>query len=56
MQTQFHLIRHGAYPLLNQALGGRGNHGLSEEGRAQAVRIAHRLGEWPSGAVVFLPV
>jgi broad specificity phosphatase PhoE len=56
MQTLFHLIRHGAYPLLNQALGGRGNHGLSEEGRAQAARIARRLADRPIGAVVSSPV
>jgi broad specificity phosphatase PhoE len=56
MRTLFHLIRHGAYPLLNQALGGRDDHALSSEGRAQAERIAGRLSERPIAAVISSPV
>jgi broad specificity phosphatase PhoE len=56
MQTLFHLIRHGAYPLLNQALGGRGDHGLSDEGRAEAKRVAERLAARRIAAVISSPV
>lgn len=56
MQTLFHLIRHGAYPLLDQALGGRLDHALSEDGRTQAERIAGELADRPIAAVVSSPV
>jgi broad specificity phosphatase PhoE len=54
--TLFHLIRHAAYPLLEQALGGREPHALSAEGRAQAERLAASLGARPIAAVICSPV
>jgi probable phosphoglycerate mutase len=56
MPTLFHLIRHGAYPLLDQALGGRADHDLSDLGRTQADRLAARLAQRPIAAVVTSPV
>lgn len=56
MPTLFHLIRHGAYPLLDHALGGRADHALSDLGRAQAHAVADRLGARPIAAVVSSPV
>jgi probable phosphoglycerate mutase len=54
--TVFWLVRHGAYPLLDHALGGRGDHALNEAGRAQAARAAAVLGAEPIVAVVSSPV
>lgn len=50
------LIRHGHYPLLDHALGGRAPHPLSPEGRAQAERLADRLATRPIARVVTSPV
>lgn len=55
MQTLFHLIRHGDYPLQGTGFGGRGDHPLSAEGRAQAGRIAARL-QGRVAAVISSPV
>ena len=52
----FHLVRHGAYALLNQGFGGRQPYPLSEEGRAQAETIAMALSTRPIGAVISSPV
>jgi probable phosphoglycerate mutase len=54
--TVFCFVRHGAYALLDQALGGRGDYALNDEGRAQAVRAARALAERPVAAVVSSPV
>lgn len=56
MPTLFHLIRHGAYALLDHALGGRADHPLSEEGRAQADRVAEWLSDQPVTHLVSSPV
>lgn len=56
MPTLFHLIRHGAYPLLDQALGGRADHELSDLGRTQADRLAAQLARRPIAAVISSPV
>ena len=56
MSTFFSLVRHGAYPLVNRALGGRGPYPLSDEGRAQAARIAGAFRGRPIAAVVSSPV
>jgi probable phosphoglycerate mutase len=37
------LVRHGHYDLLDRALGGRADHALSAEGRAQAARAGEAL-------------
>jgi broad specificity phosphatase PhoE len=50
------LVRHGHYPLLDRALGGREGHALSAEGRAQAERAAKRLEGRSVAAVVTSPV
>lgn len=56
MATLFHLIRHGAYGLLDQGFGGREPHSLSAEGIAQAERIAARFQASPPAAVITSPV
>lgn len=56
MQTRFHLIRHAAYQLLDEGLGGRGSYPLSAEGREQATRLAERLSRKPIAAVISSPV
>ncbi|MGE0372616.1 MAG: histidine phosphatase family protein [Gammaproteobacteria bacterium] len=50
------LVRHGAYALMDRALGGRGDHALSDEGRAQAKRVAAALDGHGVAAVVSSPV
>jgi probable phosphoglycerate mutase len=54
--TLFCLVRHGAYGLLDHALGGRDPHPLNAAGRAQAARAAALLGAEPIAAVVSAPV
>jgi broad specificity phosphatase PhoE len=54
--TLFHLVRHAAYPLVDQGLGGRDPHSLSAEGRTQAERLAARLAMRPISAVISSPV
>jgi probable phosphoglycerate mutase len=50
------LVRHGAYALLDHALGGRDPHPLNDDGRAQAARAAAWLAAGPVAAVVASPV
>ena len=54
--TTFCLIRHGTYPLLDRALGGREPHSLDSGGRAQAARLAELLAADGIAAVVSSPV
>jgi len=54
--TVFNLVRHGAYHLVGHGLGGRAPHALSEEGLAQAARVALALGERPVAALLSSPV
>lgn len=54
--TTFHLVRHGAYPLVDNALGGRADHALSDVGRRQAQRLAEGFAEAQIVAVVTSPV
>jgi len=54
--TVFCFVRHGAYGLLDQALGGRGDYALNEEGRAQAAAVARAVASRPVVAVVSSPV
>jgi probable phosphoglycerate mutase len=54
--TVFCFVRHGAYGLLDQALGGRGDFSLNEAGRAQAAAAARVIAERPVVAVVSSPV
>ena len=54
--TVFCLVRHGAYPLIGRALGGREAHSLDEEGHAQAARVAAALEGRGVVAVVSSPV
>ena len=54
--TTFSLIRHGAYPLLDQAFGGGSDHPLSDEGRAQAERVGEALRPRAIAAVASSPV
>ena len=56
MATIFHLVRHGAYALLDQALGGRDPHPLSDAGRVQAEAIAAAMRTHAITAVVSSPV
>jgi probable phosphoglycerate mutase len=49
MTLVLHLVRHAQYPLAGRALGGRGEHGLDERGRAQALLLAEQLA--PAGLV-----
>ena len=54
--TTFHLVRHGSYALIGKGLGGRDPHGLSDEGRLQAERVADRLSENPIKAIFSSPI
>ena len=54
--TLFHLIRHGAYPLVDHALGGRADHALNGAGHAQAARLADALAGRDKAALVSSPV
>ncbi len=54
--TVFCFVRHGAYGLLDQALGGRGDFSLNETGRAQAAAAAQAIASRPVVAVVSSPV
>lgn len=54
--TIFHLVRHGSYGLIGKGLGGRDPHGLSEEGRLQAERVADRISGKPIRAILSSPV
>jgi broad specificity phosphatase PhoE len=56
MATTFHLVRHGAYGLLDQGLGGRDPYPLSDAGRAQAAAIAAALRLRPITILVSSPV
>jgi broad specificity phosphatase PhoE len=56
MSTTVHLLRHGAYAGMVQALGGRLDHPLSEEGRLQADRVAASLAGRRIAAVMTSPV
>jgi len=51
-----HLIRHGHYPLVNNALGGRDPYPLSAQGVAEAEALAEVLAERPIVAIVSSPV
>ena len=53
---KLHLVRHGHYPLLNQALGGRAPHALSPLGQAQAAALARVFAQRPIAAVIASPV
>lgn len=53
--TLFHLVRHGSYPLIDQALGGRQDYALSEQGRDEAKRIATILKARCPTAIVSSP-
>jgi probable phosphoglycerate mutase len=52
----FCFVRHGAYGLLDLALGGRSDHALNDAGRAQAAHVARVLAARPVAAVVASPV
>jgi broad specificity phosphatase PhoE len=52
----FHLIRHGHYPLLDHALGGRDDHVLSSDGERQAERLAASLHTRAITSVLASPV
>ncbi len=54
--TIFCLVRHGAYPLLNRALGGRADHALNEIGIAQAEHAARIIAHRRISQVVSSPV
>jgi probable phosphoglycerate mutase len=54
--TVFCFVRHGAYGLLDRALGGRGDYALNDEGRAQAIRAAALIAARPVATVVSSPV
>ena len=54
--TLFSLVRHGAYAMIDHALGGRDPHPLGEEGLAQAERVAEALSMGPVAAVISSPV
>jgi broad specificity phosphatase PhoE len=54
--TVFCFVRHGAYDLLNHALGGRADHSLNDAGRAQAEAVARGLAGRTIAAVVSSPV
>jgi broad specificity phosphatase PhoE len=56
MATIFHLVRHGAYGLLDQGVGGRNPYPLSEAGRAQATAATAALRLRPITRVVSSPV
>jgi probable phosphoglycerate mutase len=50
-----HLVRHAHYPLVGEAPGGRSEHSLSPQGRAQAQALAERLAAPPLAAVYTSP-
>ena len=54
--TGFCLVRHGAYPLLDVALGGRLDHSLDGQGRAQAEAVARMLAPRRFAALLCSPV
>jgi probable phosphoglycerate mutase len=54
--TTFNLVRHATYALLDNSLGGRAPHPLSEKGRWQAARLADRFADRIIAAVVSSPV
>ncbi len=54
--TIFCLVRHGAYPLLDRALGGRADHDLDARGIAQAARAARVIATRSISQVVSSPV
>ena len=54
--TVFCLVRHGSYPLLDRALGGRADHELDDTGRAQAARVARMIAARPVTRLVSSPV
>ena len=54
--TIFCLVRHGAYALLDHALGGRADHELNEAGLAQAAHAARVIAARPVARVVSSPV
>jgi broad specificity phosphatase PhoE len=56
MAALFHLVRHGAYELLDHALGGRGAYPLSPQGREQAERVGAALAPRRPVGVVSSPV
>ncbi|OJW20642.1 MAG: hypothetical protein BGO51_17930 [Rhodospirillales bacterium 69-11] len=56
MMTTFHLVRHGTYPLVDRALGGRADHTLSPAGQHQAERLAEGFAAARIAAVVTSPV
>ena len=57
MTTRLYLIRHGATPLTTEdRFSGAANVFLSEEGRAQAERLARRLADDDIGAVYASPL
>ncbi len=55
-RTLFHLVRHGAYALVDHALGGRASYTLSPQGREQADRIAAVLKPRGPALIVSSPV
>ena len=57
MTTRLYLIRHGATPLTTEdRFSGAANVYLSEEGRAQAERLAHRLADDNIAAIYASPL
>ena len=54
--TVFCLVRHGAYPLLDRALGGRGDHALDATGTAQAAHAAQMIAARPIMHIACSPV
>ena len=54
--TDFCLVRHGSYALLDTALGGRADHLLNQQGRAEAVHVGRVLANRKPIAVVSSPV
>ena len=54
--TIFCLVRHGAYGMIDQGLGGHAPHPLNDDGRAQAERVAEALSCRAIAAIVSSPV
>ena len=54
--TVFCLVRHGTYPLLDHALGGREDHALNDAGLAQAAHAARMIAARPIVHLVSSPV
>jgi probable phosphoglycerate mutase len=54
--TVFCLVRHGAYPLLDRALGGRADHALNQAGLAQAAHAARVIAARPIAHLASSPV